>query len=90
MVELLQFDLSWSFAEYLDKAEMDGSDFWNGTEFSPASINSGWSGSLDKRQLLDGATRQLRFKFNQNPVPSGGYDVDLTFDNGCVKSATVP
>ena len=90
MIELLQFDLSWSFAESLDKAEMDGSDFWNGTEFSPASISSGWSGSVDKRQLVDGATRQLRFDFNQDPVSSGGYDIDLIFDNGCVISASVP
>lgn len=83
---LIQFDLSWPFAENLDKAEMDGQNFWDGTAYSPASINSGWSGGASKRQVSAGQTRQVRFDFDQDPVPATGYSVTLTFDNGCVIS----
>jgi hypothetical protein len=88
-IVLTRFDLTWTAGEDLSKAETDGADFWNGDTSSPANISSGWTGNPDKRTWNPSDSRQLRFAF-EDIVTSSGYWLDVTFDNGCVTSATVP
>jgi hypothetical protein len=76
---IVQIDLTWASGGDLDKIKLEGADIWNGTDPSPVSIASGWSGG--SRMLIPTEFKELRFEFSSSV--SGTYSVTVYSDNGC-------
>lgn len=72
--------------EELKEVEMGGSTIWSGTENSPPTTLTQWSGSDAARQVSASSTEVLRFTFKRSADPTG-YAISVTFDNGCSVTA---
>jgi hypothetical protein len=72
--------------EELKEVEMGGSTIWSGTENSPPTTLTQWSGSDAARQVNASSTEVLRFTFKRSADPTG-YAISVTFDNGCSVTA---
>lgn len=67
---------------------MQGTTIWSGGPLgSPASINSGWSGSAADRTILGGTSKTQQFSFTKD-LKNTGFFVAVTFLNGCTVSGS--
>jgi hypothetical protein len=82
-------NISWSASNSsLNKIRLKGSNIWAGNSPPPtASINSGWSGDPAKRTLPANSSSNLDLIF-LNPAESSGYNITVSFSNGCSTSAS--
>ena len=72
--------------EELNKVKLDGGTLWDGEDEDPPSWMPPWStGDADKRKVKDGDTRTLKFEFAEG-VGSPMYNLEVTFNNGCLIS----
>lgn len=76
--------LDWpSGNDKLKKVMFEDRTIWNDhIESPPTTINSGWKGTIDKRELAPSEAKQLTFEFDED-AGSSGYSLTLDFDNGC-------
>jgi hypothetical protein len=72
--------------EELKEILMGGSVIWSGTENSPPTTITQWSGGDAARQVGASSTEVLRFTFKRSADPTG-YAISVTFDNGCSATA---
>jgi hypothetical protein len=72
--------------EELKEVSMGGSTIWSGTENSPPTTLTQWSGGAAARQVNASSTEVLRFTFKRSADPTG-YAISVTFDNGCSATA---
>lgn len=88
-ITITEIYLDWPTANVkLKKVRLDGSDIHNPDDNAPPTdITSGWTGSTN---VASGPAVELRFEFENDPAEATGYSIDVTFDTGCVASATVP
>lgn len=79
--------IDWPIAnEELKEVSMGGSTIWSGTENSPPTTLTQWSGDAAARQVNASSTEVLRFTFKRSADPTG-YAISVTFDNGCSVTA---
>jgi serine/threonine-protein kinase len=86
-ITLQIFLLDWpSVNDELKKVRLDDDTIWEGEDDTPPTvISGGWKGNVGDRTLLPGELKELRVDFDRSVLDSG-YDLQLTFDNGCVVS----
>jgi hypothetical protein len=85
VVEIFKIFLNWpSGNSELTKIELGGVTIWDKKRSPPTLIAGGWQSSAD-RTIGSDSSKTLMFVFDQAAQPSP-YDLDVTFDNGCVVS----
>jgi serine/threonine protein kinase len=73
----------WPYSnEELIRIKYADQTIWSGESGPPSATITNWSGGAEKRGLSQGSSKPLQFKFEED-VASSGYDLELTFDNGC-------
>jgi hypothetical protein len=86
VVQIFKIFLDWpSDNVELTKIELGGDAIWDKKDKTPPTlIAGGWKSGAD-RTIGSGIAKTLKFVFEQAAEPSP-YDLDVTFDNGCVVS----
>ncbi|MFV2044588.1 MAG: hypothetical protein ACC700_15310 [Anaerolineales bacterium] len=89
-ITITEIFINWPASnDKLKKVRLDTADIYTSDDDSPpTNITGGWTGA--SRDVGNGATSVLTFEFEQDPAAVSGYTVNVTFDNLCVASATVP
>jgi len=82
---LTEIDITWPASNgVLRQIKLGNPALWAGTK-NPPSTTVTLTQDPEKRTVADGATKTLRFVF-ENPAASSGYDVTVEFDVGCSRS----
>ncbi|UCF61725.1 MAG: hypothetical protein JSV37_03315, partial [Anaerolineaceae bacterium] len=86
VVEIFKIFINWPPGNIeLSRIELGGTAIWEKKDKSPPTlIAGGWKSGAD-RTIGSGIAKTLKFVFDQAAEPSP-YDLDVTFDNGCVVS----
>jgi hypothetical protein len=84
-LEISRIEITWPQANgYLDEVKRDGDAIHKEDFLAPSSvIDSGWEGNADKRTIKPGETDTLKFKFQNDAVLDGAYNIVVEFTYGC-------
>jgi hypothetical protein len=68
-----------------ERVKLDVNSIWYGEEEDPPKQITSWSSGPGARKVNNGSSSVLGFRFEEEAAPFG-YDLEVTFTNGCVIS----